>query len=261
MRTALIRPFVQLSEAPEVSDVLAFSPQTVTQFASRLAFCGVLVAVLVLSGSPVKAQELSKSELFAEYKKAPSIAHLHCGNSVAEACRELVRGILFSDEKSEIAPTHVATDLSNPALQDLLGQCQLGESSGPLGASDEMYGPDPLFPRGPFKVFDLSFGSSNTSLARVLVVARGYQRQGADKDLGWVSYYMIAPEAPCSPTALEFHQGDENLRSVEAVIRRDHKVYLMTLFQQEKLGDYYSGRLIELSAERSETQISFAIVF
>lgn len=221
-----------------------------------------LLSILFLTVSPIEAQELSKAELFAQHKAAPTIAHVRCPGSLNESvCSGLVHEAVLSDEQSELAPNHLAPDVNDPTLQTLLEHCHLSTTSGPFGVSDEMYGPDAIFPRGPFKMFDVQFDSSGGSLARVLVVAAGYRRQGADQDLFWRGYYLITPEKPCSPTTLEFYQAGKDLQFTDAFIRLNGQLHLLTLFQQERQGDYYSGHLIEIGPDEALSNIGIAIEF
>jgi hypothetical protein len=190
-----------------------------------ICLIGIFFAtVLFLCGSPASGQELSRSDLLSMYESPPTVAHLHC------------------------------------PLQAELRNCS--EVSSPFAVTDKMYGTDPIQPRGPFKLFKLSFDDGEeVSPGRVLVIAKGYQRNGADRDLGWSSYYIISPEDPCTPKAVELIQGDEDLRLVETLIQHKDEIYLLTLLQQEQQGQFYSGRVTRLGPDGAEDLIGVAIKF
>jgi hypothetical protein len=227
-----------------------------------ICLIGIFFAtVLFLCGSPASGQELSRSDLLSMYESPPTVAHLHCPGSMSStACRELTSEVLFSNETSELKPTHIASSMSDLALQVELRNCS--EVSSPFAVTDKMYGTDPIQPRGPFKLFKLSFDDGEeVSPGRVLVIAKGYQRNGADRDLGWSSYYIISPEDPCTPKAVELIQGDEDLRLVETLIQHKDEIYLLTLLQQEQQGQFYSGRVTRLGPDGAEDLIGVAIKF
>jgi hypothetical protein len=225
-----------------------------------ICLIGIFFAtVLFLSGSPANGQELSRSDLLSMYESPPSVAHLHCPGSMSStACRELASEVLFSNETSELKPTHIASSMSDLTLQAELRNCS--EVSSPFAVTDKMYGTDPIQPRGPFKLFKLSF-DDGVSPGGALIIARGYQRDGADRDLGWSSYYIISLEDPCSPKAVELIQGDEALGLVETLIQYKDEIYLLTLLQQEQQGQYYSGRVTRLGPDGAEDLIGVAIKF
>jgi hypothetical protein len=232
----------------------------VTQYPTALT-CGFIAAGFFLWDSQASAQDLSKSELFAMYESPPAMAHLHCPGSVSEmACRELAGEILFARETLELKPIHIAPDMTDLIL--LAGVRNCSEVSSSFGVTDKMYGTDPIHPRGPFKLFELSLhASEDDSLGPFLIIAKGYRREGADRDLGWSSYYIIDPEEACSPKAVELIQGDEDVRLVETLIQHKGEIYLLTLLQQERQGRYYSGRATRLGPDGAEDLIGVAIEF
>jgi hypothetical protein len=218
-------------------------------------FCiSLVLTLLVISGMPfgAHADELSLRQLLALHKRPPQTVVLVCPSAIrsAQECDDLVAETMTAPQIGQISPIR---DPAHGTAGWSVQQCDRHQ----FAMEDRSYGPLPIVPQGPSKIFDLK----QARPALVLVVMSGYRPEGAIQDLPWRGYFVAQQTSPCEATLFDYHEPWRDFNFVEEVRMVERGVSFLALSQQDEAGGYYSGELHVFESTGNHYSILFKLNF